>query len=115
MFHSPLNIDYCDYVELLKIYFCLGWFRTGKNFHDNSNSAAAALSLEGTAWLLLLAALVFQGLLLTASWKSLLMGLGFAGFALGCRSSSIPQGGFSGLLGACWGCPSEVLPQVSGA
>lgn len=115
MFHSPLNIDYCDYVELLKIYFCLGWFRTGKNFHDNSNSAAAALSLEGAARLLLLAALVFQGLLLTASWKSLLMGLGFAGFALGCRSSSIPQGGFSGLLGACWGCPSEVLPQVSGA
>jgi len=29
MFHNPLNIDYYDYVELQKIYFCLDYFGVG--------------------------------------------------------------------------------------
>lgn len=29
MFHNLLNIDYYDYVELQKIYFCLDYFRVG--------------------------------------------------------------------------------------
>jgi len=42
--------------------------QNGKNFHDNSDNAAAAYSLERTAWLIVLAALVSQGLL-PALWS----------------------------------------------
>lgn len=37
--------------------------QNGKNFHDNSDNALAVFSLERTAWLTLLAALVSWGLL----------------------------------------------------
>lgn len=104
MFHNPLNIDYYDYVELRKIYFCLDYFRVG--IHSMTKGTMQLLlspwkEQPGIFWqprgpmdsYLPSGAASRQNYCLRwRSWHSnFLMACGFAWFALDCQKAVLQQ------------------------